>query len=263
MRRNLILFMYALLLCAPSPAEKNINGVKVLTETKELVDPAHSAVIVIDLQNDWVSSEGRFVRADKTTPADPSKHKVAPNYEQQIRDLKPFLARARKEGLPIIYVEYIHNDKNGKPLVCATDLWCQRNHPQTPFQKDGEWNGRTISDIAPQKGDLMIHKVHGDAFSGTPLDNLLKERGIKSCLLTGTATGACVLYSALGALDHGYYPVFISDCVDPHFPNWFGDSFPKVSAKDVYAAWDRQRDERTKTGGVPAGTPQDQKMAAR
>jgi len=177
--------------------------------------------------------------------------------------LKPFLARARKEGLPIVYIEYIHNDKNGVPLVCATDIWCQRNHPDTPFQKEGEWNGRTVSDIAPQKGDLTVHKVHGDAFSGTPLDSLLKERGIKSCLLSGTATGACVLYSALGALDYGYYPVFISDCVDPHFPNWFGDSFPMVGAKDVYESWDRQHDEQAKAGGVSADAHQGLKKAAR
>jgi ureidoacrylate peracid hydrolase len=263
MKRFLLQLALIFLLSVHAGAERNINGVVVLTETDELVDPAHTAVVIIDLQNDWVSSEGRFNRADKSTPADPSRHKITPNYEQQIRNLKPFLARARKEGLPIVYAEYIHNDKNGVPLVCATDLWCQRNHPETPFQKDDEWQGRTVSDIAPQKGDLVIHKVHGDDFYGTPLDSLLKARGIKSVLMTGTATGACVLYSSLGALDHGYYPVFISDCVDPHFPDWFDHSFPMVGAEDVYAAWDRRRDESAKTKDAPAGAIRGQKKAAR
>ena len=256
MNKFILILSLIVLLPVNAVAERVINGVKVLTKTEELVDTAHSAVLVIDMQNDWVSTEGRFSREDKSTPADPSKHKVTPTYEQQIRDLQPFLARARKEGLPIIYAEYIHNDKNGVPLVCATDLWCQRNHPETPFQKDGEWQGRTVSNIAPQKGDLVIHKVHGDAFYGTHLDNLLKERGIKSVLMTGTATGACVLYSSLGALDHGYYPVFITDCLDPFLPDWFDNPFPMVAAKDVYKTWDEQHDKRAKNKDTPAAALQ-------
>ena len=238
------LSILVVLLPVNAGAERVINGVVVLTETEELVDPAHTAILVIDLQNDWVSSEGGCGRADRAIPTDPARHTVRLEYAEQVQNTEKLLAAAREAGVLISYAEHIHANRYGAPLVTGPDMWMHRNSPWVSNVVEGTWEAQTIRELAPRPGDLVVRKINGNSFHGTGLSELYKERGIKSVLLTGTATKGCVFRTANGALTRGYYPVFVRDCVDHQdqkFVEWASRPFPMHDSDEIIAIWGKGR----------------------
>jgi nicotinamidase-related amidase len=243
MKRTLYFLCVACLGPMGSPAETTVNGVNVLTTIEELVNPAYSHVVVVDMQNDWISTQGEFIRKDKTVPADPKKHQIAANqWAEPVRNSRPFLDAARENGINVGYLEIILCDRMGQMLRTSGELWCNRKQTEwTPIIVEGSWGAQTIREIAPQKGEFVVHKIHGDGFYGTTLDALLKEKSAKCLLMVGGASSGCLFATALGALEHGYYPVWVSDCVEPdpeqfkRIEGWF----PTFSSAEIIAAWKR------------------------
>ncbi len=120
--RLVVLLFPALAFC-----ERIINGVRVLTTIDELVDPTHTAVIVVDMQNEILSSQGGYRRKDQSAEPDPQKHEVVPAYKGQVKGLAQFLQRAREMGVMVVYAEYIHRARNGRMLVNGPEYWTHRN----------------------------------------------------------------------------------------------------------------------------------------
>jgi nicotinamidase-related amidase len=65
--------------------------------------------------------------------------------------------------------------------------------------------------VAPQEGDVVLDKDSADSFLGTPLAEVLRERGIGRVVVTGFATGHCVDSTSRAALAHGMDLVLASD----------------------------------------------------
>lgn len=219
---------------------RTVNGVPVLTTLPELVDPQHTAVLVVDMQNEIVSTEGGYFRKDRKAPADPKRHRVAPAYAELVPSVSRFLQQARAKGIPVLYAEYVHRDENGKLIVNGPECWTHRNSDWVSCVRAGTWEAQTVRELAPRPGELVIRKARANAFYNTYLDDALKERSIRTLLLTGTAGGGCVFATAMGALERGYYGVFVKDCVDQR--DYLGSDlirgrFPIHSSKEVLAAW--------------------------
>jgi nicotinamidase-related amidase len=87
-------------------------------------------------------------------------------------------------------------------------------HTATSSMTDAEF----VKDLAP-KGDEKILRGRGDKFMGTDLDKMLKDRGVKTVLLIGTAGNSAVLYTALGASQRDYkaiVPIDVMPCDDAY-----------------------------------------------
>ena len=110
-RSILCLSILAVLFPILGRGETTVNGVRVLDTLEELVDPGKTAIIVVDIQNDWASTEGTSHRADKNAKADPAKHKITPQFSEQVRNMKKLLDAAREAGVQIAYAEFIHKRK--------------------------------------------------------------------------------------------------------------------------------------------------------
>jgi nicotinamidase-related amidase len=220
-------------------AKKNVNGVEVLTEVSELADPAHSAIIVIDMQNEIVSTQGGYNRPDRSLPAEPSKHAVIPRFQAQVEAMRRLLAAARQVNVPVIYAQYIHRDQSGRMIVNGPECWTHYRESWVSCAVDGTWEAQTIQDLAPQPGEITIKKGRGDAFYNTYLDDLLHEKGITNLILTGTAGGGCVFATAMGAMERGYYPVWVSDCIDqPQFVDYvIKGRFPIYRSDEILKTW--------------------------
>jgi nicotinamidase-related amidase len=161
--------------------------------------------------------------------------------------------QARARGIPVLYAEYVHRDENGKMIVNGPECWTHRNSDWVSCARMGTWEARTVRELAPQPGELVIRKARADAFYNTYLDDALKERSIHTLLLTGTAGGGCVFATAMGALERGYYGVFVKDCVDQRDyleSDLIRGRFPIHSSKDVLDAWAGPAD------GKPRGKPE-------
>lgn len=202
---------------APVSAAQTIGGIEVLSTLGELTDPAHSAVLVIDMQNENILADGHYYADNpgwmRTSPI-PNPPRLAKHFEEthDIPQYQRFLAAARAAGVTVIYVEFLHlgYDQSALKLMYGPAMM--------PPERPERWWSMTCKELAPEEGEMVIYKHDGDTFKDTGLDRLLRARGIKSLILTGTATNGCVLASAWGAEMHGYYPVLVRDLVNQGTP---------------------------------------------
>jgi nicotinamidase-related amidase len=76
---------------------------------------------------------------------------------------------------------------------------------------------RELFNIRPRRGDMFLCKTRFDAFHETPLDDILKQRGINTLILTGAFFDQCVLETALGGKKRGYDVVVVPDLSIPAY----------------------------------------------
>jgi len=224
-------------------ATKEHAGIPVPENFEELVDPEHCAIIVVDMQNNWLSIEGDGHRKDKDREPDPTKHSVVPGYERQVKAMQRLLKGARDNGVLVTYAEFIHTYKTGSTSMSG---WYFYNDVK-PSAKEGTWGAKTIRELAPQKGDYVIPKGRGNTFYKTYLEDLLKERLIRTVILTGTATGGCVAATTFGAFERGFYPVMVRDCIDQHeslFFQWMESQLPMHDSGELIATWKKINTKR-------------------
>lgn len=101
--------------------------------------------------------------------------------------LARLVARARDaDDVELVYV----NDNHGDYTASREQLVERALHGRRP---------ELVEPIAPDVDDDLLIKPRHSAFYGTPLEHLLRERGVERVILTGQVTEQCVLYTALDA----------------------------------------------------------------
>lgn len=245
MKKLTSIILALLILPAFSQAMREVEGIAVPETFEELIDPKYSAVIVIDMQNDWVSTQGQAHR--ETDEPDPDKHAIVQPYAEHVKRIRKFLKAARGAGVQISYAEIIHKDKRGKSVQTGFDFYLKPN--QKVAAVEGTWGARTVKELAPQKGDFVIRKIRGNAFYKTYLEDYLKDRSIRTVLITGSATGGCVMATVFGAFERGFYPVLVRDCIDqPGTPmyEWLETNMPMYTMDEITKTWDAMKAETHK-----------------
>ena len=154
---------------------------------------AENAILVIDMQNDFVLPDGPlFVAgAPATIPA--------------IRD---FLDFGRSHGWAIIYVCRGHHPSGIDAEPFRRHLFAEGR----PFCVEGTAGARIADGIAPQPGDILLHKTRFSAFFGTHLDIILRGLATKNVYITGTQYPNCVRPTAVDAMSLGYNTIIVTDC---------------------------------------------------
>ena len=218
---------------------RHINGVDVLTTINEIVDPAHTAVLVVDMQNYMVSEWGEHSLAGTDISA----------LVAAIPRIQSLLTAAREVGVLVTYTEHVMQNRLGANLMAAPLLYqLQRRQARSVTHIiEDTWAAQTTPELAPQEGDVVFPKTTsygGSAMYHTILDDLLRTRGIKSLILTGALTEGCVLRTAVDTVQHGYYAVVIPECVCSIEPQnhetaltWMKSRFPLFSLDDILATW--------------------------
>ncbi len=79
----------------------------------------------------------------------------------------------------------------------------------------GTWDFQIVDALAPARSDPVITKSRYNGFAGTPLDALLRSRGIRTLLMAGIASNVCVESTLRDAYFHEYWPVMIEDATMP------------------------------------------------
>jgi len=178
----------------------------ILTALEDQVRPEHTALIVIDPQNDFCAANGALARL---MGWDVSRMQAA------AQRLDRFIARARDQGIMIVWTRSIVDPARSRPSFRARKLIVDALSRSIDLVKDASSGSEWYSGItSPLEGEYVVTKYHYDAFSDTNLDLLLAAKGIKTLLLTGFTTNVCVETSARHAYIKGYYVVVISDCTD-------------------------------------------------
>lgn len=165
---------------------------------EEKVDPRHTALVVVDIQNDYAHGDGSFGKRG-------SDLSMA---QAMVPKLVDFIAKARANGVTIIFVRTAHGEWTDSPV--RQDRMKGMGLNVLPVCLEGSW-GAEFYKVEPEPGDKIVVKHRYSGFYGTDLDVVLKARGIKTLLMTGLVTNVCVETTARDGFMRDYYIVLVED----------------------------------------------------
>jgi ureidoacrylate peracid hydrolase len=174
---------------------------KVLT-FDERVDPTSTALVIIDVQNDFALPQGVCGQVgDDISP-------VAP----MVARLKALIDTARKAGVLIVFVRTIYDEAVLSPSLA--EQYLRRGYPNS-ICLSGTHGAEFYGGIGPQDApnEVLVTKHRYSAFWGSPIDLVLRRNGIRTVVLTGIATEVCVESTARDAFFRDYQVVVPEDCV--------------------------------------------------
>ena len=163
-----------------------------------VIQKEECALIVVDLQNDFVASNSPI---------------WIPEALRQIPRNKKLIETARRLGVPVIYTAHTINSD------CKADFYEYWKPIRDGAIQEGSEGAEIYPEIAPQKGERVIATKHAyDAFAGTDLDYVLRNLGTKTVVICGTVTNFCCESTARSAYFNNYHVVFVEDCVSSDNP---------------------------------------------
>jgi nicotinamidase-related amidase len=155
------------------------------------VEPARTALIVVDMQNDFVKEGGSL---------------VVPGAEATIPTIQHLLDLARESGMKVVFTQDTHN--HGDP---EWEIWPEH-------AREESWGWRIVEELAPREEELVIRKVRYDAFYGTHLDHFLRLWGVDTLIICGTVANICVHYTAASAALQWYDVIIPKDATSALSP---------------------------------------------
>ena len=150
------------------------------------VDPARTALVVVDMQNDFVRPEGAL---------------HVPDAAATIPVIAGLVERARSSGMRCVFTQDTHDE--GDP---EWRIWPEH-------ARRGTWGWQIVDELAPRGDELIVPKVRYDAFYGTALDHMLRVWGVDTLVLCGTVANICVHYTAASAALRWYDVIVPRDAV--------------------------------------------------
>lgn len=182
-----------------------IAHVKPLGSLAEKVQPAHAALLVIDMQNDFCASGGLISKDGRDVSA----------AQELGKRLPAFISAARAAGVMVVFIRCVYTTERNFYL---SDVWLEMaarkregGYTRIPVCRDGAWEGDYYGEVRPQPGDVIVTKHRYNAFHNTDLDLILRSNGIRTVVLTGVVTNVCVETTAREAFVRDYYVVAVDD----------------------------------------------------
>ncbi|EGD60757.1 pyrimidine utilization protein B [Novosphingobium nitrogenifigens DSM 19370] len=174
------------------------------------VDPATTAVIVIDMQNAYASLGGYVDLAgfDISGAA------------QTITRIAKVLDTARASGIQIVYLQngwdpdYVEAGGPGSPNWHKSNaLKAMRQRPELSGKllARGTWDYDIVDALKPREGDIRVAKPRYSAFFNSQLDSVLRSRGIRTLVFVGIATNVCVESTLRDGFHLEYFGVMLED----------------------------------------------------
>jgi nicotinamidase-related amidase len=159
------------------------------------IQPARSALLVIDMQDE-------FVKPHWTPFWVPAATRMIPRVAQLIES-------CRGLGLPIIYTMFAFTHRYlDRP---SSGAHMPNRYPQIPADPAWFRDGKIASPLQPRSEDIVILKPSYGAFYDTPLETILKNLGRDTILICGTLTDFCCGMTARQGYERGFQVVFGSD----------------------------------------------------
>jgi nicotinamidase-related amidase len=186
-----------------------VEGKTVFTELAELVDPRHTALIMVDMQCDFIEPTGFF----GTLGIDLSM------YPQSRPRLAALLAAARTNGTLVVHLQHtvLPGRMGESPSYIRFNLRmhqaARRDGPPLCYTVPGTRGHEFAREFTPLGHELVVRKYRSSGFWGTHLDMLLRSNGVKTVVVGGCTTEGCVESTARDAMFNDYYVVIAEDCV--------------------------------------------------
>jgi nicotinamidase-related amidase len=195
-------------------------------------DPATTALIVIDMQRDFMEPGG----FGETLGNDVGQ------LRRTIEPTAALLTAGRAAGLTIIHTREGHlPDLSDCPPAKLNrgdpSMRIGAPGPMGRILIRGEYGHDIIDELAPAPGELVIDKPGKGAFYATGLGDLLSAQGIRSLVVTGVTTEVCVHTTVREANDRGYECLVLADCVGSYFPEFQATGLKMIAAQGGIFGW--------------------------
>jgi nicotinamidase-related amidase len=195
-------------------------------------DPDRTALIVIDMQRDFVEPGG----FGETLGNDVSLLQAV------VPPLRAVLAATRAAGVTVIHTREGHlpdlsDCPQAKLSRGAPSMRIGDPGPRGRILVRGEYGHDIIDELAPLPGELVIDKPGKGSFYATSLQSVLSNAGITSLIVTGVTTEVCVHTTVREANDRGYECLVLSDCTGSYFPEFQAAGLAMIAAQGGIFGW--------------------------
>ncbi|MAN67736.1 cysteine hydrolase [uncultured Hyphomonas sp.] len=166
---------------------------------KDIIEPARTALLLIDVQVDFVSPEGVIGMAG----VDMSSITSAIDKMETLR------AAAKAQGATVAFLRVVTREETDSDAL--KNLYAWRGHPGQHAICRADEPGSDYFRLFPEEGDIDVEKVLFDGFFGTDLEEQLRARGIDTLIVAGVTTDCCVDQTARSAFHRNFNVVVVSD----------------------------------------------------
>ena len=161
------------------------------------IAPCRTALVLVDMQNDFAHDDGIFVREWGKT-----NRWIKPI----IPNCRRLLEAARGAAVPVVHLRVV-NDLLRNP-VSWHNFW---GPPSCAVE--GTWGAEFIDELKPRDDEVVVTKYTYDGFVDTALDSVLKKLGGETLVFAGIDSDVCVRDTAAHGFALGYTPVFAADAM--------------------------------------------------
>ena len=195
-------------------------------------DPAHAALVVIDMQRDFIEPGG----FGDTLGNDVARLKAI------VPTVAALIGLFRKHGLPIVHTREAHHSDlsdcppakrlRGKPGLRIGDTGAMGR-----ILIAGEPGNAILPELAPLPGEVALDKPGKGMFWATGLHETLQGLGITQLVFAGVTTEVCVQTSMREANDRGYDCLLIEDATESYFPEFKAAAIEMIVAQGGIVGW--------------------------
>lgn len=165
------------------------------------LDPRATALVVVDMQNDFCRPDGYFAGAGFKTET----------LEALVPNLSQLVSAMRHSGASIVFTRIVHDpaipDVHERHAILPGG-WRATGTRLLP----GTLGAEIVAELRPLPGDIVVDKSGYSAFADTSLGPQLRRRGVKAVALAGAVDYACVLHTAFDAFELDFDVLLVDDC---------------------------------------------------
>jgi ureidoacrylate peracid hydrolase len=178
------------------------------------IRPDRTAMVVVDMQNDFASAGGMFDRAGIDIRA----------IQAIVGPTADVVGAAREAGFPVVYLKMgFRPDLSDAgapdsptwlkhiPLHAGAEVTAPDGTTSRILIRD-TWNTDIVDRLTPQAQDVVLYKHRYSGFHDTDLDAVLRARGVDTLIVVGATTSVCVESTVRDAMFRDYHCLVLSDC---------------------------------------------------
>jgi ureidoacrylate peracid hydrolase len=168
------------------------------------------ALLIVDMQNDFLHRAGSFSHIARENP----EAKIdMPFLIGTIPHVKRLADAFRAAGKPVVYIAHVLKPDYSDAAFPYWRFGLDPSGGNRMHCVEETWGAQIIDELQPQKGEYLVVKKGFGGFSNTPLDTVLRNLGVTTCVVSGVTTCVCVSNTVRGGVEYNYRMILVSDAV--------------------------------------------------
>jgi nicotinamidase-related amidase len=170
-----------------------------------------SALIIVDMQNDFLHPDGNFAYMAREHP---EANFDLPFLRGTIPQVSRLADTFRTAGRPVVHLAHVLKPDYSDAAFPYWRIGVGPSSGNRTHCVEGTWGAQIVDELRPRDIEhLVIKKGFGGFAPSTPLDTILRNMGVNTCVVTGVTTCVCISTTVRGGVEHNYRMILVSDAV--------------------------------------------------